>query len=257
MKKLILSIAALVAFTFSGYSQCTPDPQFTAAGIYPDSATGLATAYVGYPYEQIITIVTPSDTTVDVPLIGLSSVTIDNIDLTSVTGLPANFAYECDPANCSFPGGSVKCARLYSTSNPVLADVGLYPIVFSTTTYVSNVPIIGSATQDDVIDYYFIEIVDQGGVGIGTYNSESFELKTIFPNPVVDNSRIQFISGKSQQVTFTVMNVLGKTMVNKNISAKKGVNELTISSEDFSNGIYLYSITADGKTSTKRMVVRK
>ena len=53
------------------------------------------------------------------------------------------------------------------------------------------------------------------------------------------------------------MNVLGKTMVNKNISAKKGVNELTISSEDFSNGIYLYSITADGKTSTKRMVIRK
>ena len=118
-------------------------------------------------------------------------------------------------------------------------------------------PIIGSTTQDDVIDYYFIEIVDQGGVGIGTYNSESFELKTIFPNPVVDNSRIQFISGKSQQVTFTVMNVLGKTMINKNISAKQGVNELTISSEYFSNGIYLYSITADGKTSTKRMVVRK
>ena len=52
MKKLILSIAALVAFTFSGYAQCTPDPQFTAAGIYPDSATGLATAYVGSAYER-------------------------------------------------------------------------------------------------------------------------------------------------------------------------------------------------------------
>ena len=78
-----------------------------------------------------------------------------------------------------------------------------------------------------------------------SYNSESFELKTIFPNPVVDNSRIQFISGKSQQVTFTVMNVLGKTMVNRSITAQRGVNELTISSEDFSNGIYLYSITAE------------
>ena len=113
------------------------------------------------------------------------------------------------------------------------------------------------ATKSDVIDYYFIEIVDQGGVGIGMYNSESFELKTIYPNPVVDNSRIQFISGKSQQVTFTVMNVLGKTMVNRSITAQRGVNELTISSEDFSNGIYLYSITADGKTSTKRMIIRK
>jgi hypothetical protein len=257
MKKLILSITAIAGFLLTGYSQCTPDPQFTAAGIYPDSATGLSSAWVGYSYEQIITIVTPSDTTVDVPLIGLSSVTIDNIDLTSVTGLPANFAYECDPANCSFPGGSVKCARLYSTSNPLATDVGLYPIVFETTTYVSNVPIIGSTTQDDVIDYYFIEILDSGAVNVQTYDSESFELKTIFPNPVVDNSKIQFISGKSQNVTFTVMNVLGKTMVNKSISAKKGVNELTISSSDFSNGIYLYSITADGKTSTKRMIIRK
>lgn len=259
MKKLILSIAYILAFTFSGYSQCIPDPQFTAAGIYPDSAIGLADAYVGYPYEQIITIVTPSDTTVDIPLLGLSSVTIDNIDLTNVTGLPANFVYECDPANCSFPGGSVKCARLYSTSNPVLADVGIYSIVFETTTYVSDVPVIGSTTQDDVIDYYFIEIIDTSGVNVGIkkISSESLELKTIYPNPVVDNSRIQFISGKNQNVTFTVMNVLGKTLVNNSIIANRGVNELFITASDFPNGIYLYSITADGKTSTKRMIIRK
>jgi hypothetical protein len=259
MKKLILSITAIAAILFSGYSQCTPDPQFSAAGIYPDSATGLSVAYVGYPYEQIITIVTPSDTVVDIPLLGVSSVTIDNIDLTNVSGLPANFVYECDPVNCSFPGGTVKCARLYSTSNPVLADVGIYPIVFETTTYVSGVPVIGSTTQDDVIDYYFIEIMDTNGVNVGIekISSESLELKTIYPNPVVDNSRIQFISGKNQNVTFNVMNVLGKTLVNTSIMANRGVNELFVSASDFPNGIYLYSITAAGKTSTKRMIIRK
>lgn len=259
MKKLILSITAIAAILFSGYSQCTPDPQFSAAGIYPDSATGLSVAYVGYPYEQIITIVTPSDTVVDIPILGLSSVTIDNIDLTNVSGLPANFVYECDPVNCSFPGGTVKCARLYSTSNPVLADVGIYPIVFETTTYVSGVPVIGSTTQDDVIDYYFIEIMDTNGVNVGIekISSESLELKTIYPNPVVDNSRIQFISGKNQNVTFNVMNVLGKTLVNTSIMANRGVNELFVSASDFPNGIYLYSITAAGKTSTKRMIIRK
>ena len=160
MKKLILSIAALVAFTFSGYSQCTPDPQFTEAGIYPDSATGLSSAWVGYAYEEMITIITPTDTAVDIPIIGLSNVTIDSVNLTTVTGLPPNFDYECDPPNCSFPGGTIKCARLYSTSNPLVADIGLYPIVFETTTYVSGVPFVGTTTQDDVIDYYFIEIKD-------------------------------------------------------------------------------------------------
>ena len=160
MKKLILSIAALVAFTFSGYSQCTPDPQFTEAGIYPDSATGLSSAWVGYAYEEMITIITPTDTVVDIPIFGLSNVTIDSVNLTTVTGLPPNFDYECDPPNCSFPGGTIKCARLYSTSNPLVADIGLYPIVFETTTYVSGVPLIGTTTQDDIIDYYFIEIKD-------------------------------------------------------------------------------------------------
>ena len=53
------------------------------------------------------------------------------------------------------------------------------------------------------------------------------------------------------------MNVLGKTLVSNTIAAKKGVNEVFVSATDFPNGIYLYSITADGKTSTKRMIIRK
>ncbi len=255
MKKLILSIATLVAFTFSGYSQCTPDPQFTVGGIYPDSATGLATAYVGVAYDEVITNVVPADTIIDLGL-GPTSVPFVDVTLDNVTGLPPNFTYSCNPTNCVFPGNSSGCVNIYSSVNPSASDIGVYPLVIDVTATVS-IPFVGNQSQPTVVDYYFIEIVDQGGVGIGMYNSESFELKTIYPNPVVDNSRIQFISGKSQQVTFTVMNVLGKTMVNRSITAQRGVNELTISSEDFSNGIYLYSITANGKTSTKRMIIRK
>ena len=174
----------------------------------------------------------------------------------NVSGLPANFTYSCNPGSCVFPGNSSGCVNLYSTVNPTSADIGLYPLSIDVTATVI-IPLVGNESQASTIDYYYIEIIDSASMSIGTYNDESFELKTIYPNPVVDNSRIQFISGKSQQVTFTVMNVLGKTMVNKSISATQGVNELTISSEDFSNGIYLYSITANGKTSTKRMIIRK
>ncbi len=255
MKKLILSITALVAFTFSGYSQCTPDPQFTQGGIYPDSATGLPPAFVGVAYNEVITVVVPQDTVVD---LGLGPTTVPFVDITldNVTGLPANFTYSCNPANCVFLGNSTGCVNLYSTVNPTSSDIGVYPLSIDVTATV-NVPILGPQSQQSTIGYYYIEIIDSASMSIGTYNDESFELKTIYPNPVVDNSRIQFISGKSQQVTFTVMNVLGKTMINKSISANQGVNELTISSEDFSNGIYLYSITANGKTSTKRMIIRK
>ncbi len=256
MKKLILSIAALVAFTFSGYSQCTPDPQFTVGGIYPDSASNLPTAYVGAAYDEVITVVVPVDTLTDLGFpIGIVAIPFNDITLNSVTGLPPNFAYSCTPTNCVFPGNSSGCVNVYSTVNPTAADIGVYPLVVDIT---ANMNVLGTNTpQDATIDYYFIEIVDQGGVGIGMYNSESFELKTIFPNPVVDNSRIQFISGKTQSATFTIMNVLGKTLLSNTIAARKGVNEVFVSATDFPNGIYLYSITADGKTSTKRMIIRK
>ena len=55
----------------SSISGCTPDPQYSAAGIYPDSATNLSTAYVGQPYSENITIITPNDT--DVVFNGLES----------------------------------------------------------------------------------------------------------------------------------------------------------------------------------------
>ena len=255
MKKLILSFAAIAAFIFSGYSQCTPDPQFTVGGIYPDSATGLATAYVGVAYDEVITNVVPADTIIDLGL-GPTSIPFVDITLDNVTGLPPNFTYSCNPPNCVFPANSAGCVNIYSSVNPSASDIGIYPLVIDVTATVS-IPFVGNQSEPAVVDYYFIEIVDSAAMGLQSYDSESFELKTIFPNPVVDNSRIQFISGKSQLVTFTVMNLLGKTILSKNISANRGVNELTISSENFSNGIYLYSIAAEGKISTKRMIVKK
>ena len=167
MKKLILSIATLVAFTFSGYSQCTPDPQFTVGGIYPDSATGLATAYVGVAYDEVITNVVPADTIIDLGL-GPTSVPFVDVTLDNVTGLPPNFTYSCNPTNCVFPGNSSGCVNIYSTVNPSASDIGVYPLVIDVTATVS-IPFVGNQSQPTVVDYYFIEIVDQGGAS-GNWN---------------------------------------------------------------------------------------
>ena len=153
MKKSLLSLI-LGCSVLLGYSQngCVPDGQYTIAGVYPDTIVGLSDAFVGQSYSQNITIITPTDTVADV-LGQMLLVTIDNIDLTSVTGLPPNFAYTCDPPNCSFPGGSTTCAELYSTSNPTAVDVGLYPITLNTTAYVSGVPIIGTTPAGCLISH--------------------------------------------------------------------------------------------------------
>ena len=252
MKKILLTLT--LAFIFIGANaQCTPDPQYTLAGIYPDSATGLPNALVGQAYNEVITIITPLDTGIvylGVPL------TVDIIDITldSVNGLPPNFVYDCAVPNCIFAGGSTTCAVLYSTINPTVADTGLYQIFMYTTATVDAGFPIGIQTQNDIIDYYYINVTNATSV-TNQFNDFTFELKDIFPNPVSNNSKIQFISGNSADVVFTVFNYLGEKIEERNIAASRGVNDISINANNYPNGMYLYSINNGIQIVSKRMVI--
>ena len=257
MKKLLLFLTFVCAILL-GYSQngCTPDPQFTVAGVYPDSAIGLTNAYVGQAYSENITLITPLDTTVPNPIGGTMTVTIDSINLTSVTGLPLNFGYTCDPPNCSFLGGTSSCAELYSIVNPTIADTGVYPIIFETTTYLSNVPLIGTTSQNDIIDYYTITIsaTNLSAIFDKLYNY-TFELRDVLPNPVNDQSKIQFITGEPNDIVFSLFYYLGEKIEERNIAASRGVNDISINANNYPNGMFLYSINNGVQIVSKRMVI--
>ena len=254
MKKTLLTLSLAIASIFAS-AQCTPDSQFSAAGIYPDSATGLSPAYVGQSYSQNITIITPSDTVTDNPLGGTMTVTIDSINLVSVSGLPYGFDYYCDPPNCSFLGGTIKCAELYSTITPDDSLIGTHNILFSTATFVSNVPLVGNLTQYDDIDYYYIDISAASST-INQFDNTSFELKEVYPNPTVNQAKIQFVSGTPDLVTLKIYNLLGKEIESKIISSNIGVNTVSINTLSYSEGMYLYSINNGSEILTKRMIVK-
>ena len=128
MKKILLTLSLAFATIFAS-AQCTPDPQFTIPGIYPDSSTGMPDAIVGQPYNEIITVIVSTDTTVDFNGLPIS-VEILEIELTDVANLPPSFTYDCLAPNCIFPGASTKCAEVYSTTDPTISDIGFYPITF-------------------------------------------------------------------------------------------------------------------------------
>ena len=250
MKKFLLTLTLAIAF-IGANAQCTPDAQFILPGIYPDSATGLSSAIVGQSYDEVITIISPTDTSV--VIFGQSiSVTVQTIELISVTGLPASFSYDCGTSNCTFSGGSTSCAVLTSAS-PTVAEVGLHQIIMNTTTTV-DAGLFGIQTQDDVIDYYYINVANTTSV-INRFNDFTFELKDIFPNPVNSNAKIQFISGNSADVVFTVFNHLGEKIEEKYIAASCGVNNIEVSANDYANGMYLYSINNGVQIVSKRMII--
>jgi hypothetical protein len=245
MNKILLTL--ILAFVFiEANAQCTPDPQYVGGGIYPDTITGLSDAYVGQSYNQLITIITPSDTTIGI------TATIDSINLTSVTGLPPNFTYECDPSSCSFPGGSTQCAEVYSTIDPTVS--GLWPITFECIAY-ATVPLLGGTTLTFVSGGYAIEIVGNNTSVIHQFNNQTFELKSPFPNPVTNQAEIKFITGKSDDIMFRIYNLLGKQVYFREIRSTKGINLIDINTTNFSDGIYLYSINNGEKIISKRMVI--
>ena len=166
--------------------------------------------------------------------------------------MPASFSYDCETANCTFSGGSTSCAVLTSPS-PTVAEVGLHQIIMNTTTTV-DAGLLGIQTQDDVIDYYYINVANTTSV-INRFNDFTFELKDIFPNPVNSNAKIQFISGNSADVVFTVFNHLGEKIEEKYIAASRGVNDIEVSANDYANGMYLYSINNGVQIVSKRMII--
>ena len=252
MKKTLLTLTLALAF-IGAQAQCTPDPQYTAVGIYPDSLTGLSPATVGIAYNQNITIIVPSDTVADV-FGQMVPVTIDKIDLTSVTGLPSSFSYSCDPPSCSFPGGTTKCAEL-SSAAPTSSEIGLHQIIFKTTTYVSGVPLIGIITQNNTIDYYYLQVSGVTST-INQFDNTTFELKEVYPNPVSNQAKIQFVSGTTENITFKIYNLLGEEIESQLISSSKGVNTINLNTSSYSKGIYLYSINNGNKVLTKRMIIK-
>ena len=260
MKKILLTLTLALAF-IGANAQCTPDPQYTIndIGIWPDSAEGLPVSIVGSNYNEFITIITPSDTLVDgadfgFPVLGTFTATVDDVEITNVTGLPPNFNYACDPVSCIFPGGEIKCAKLYSTSNPIVSDIGVYNVIIATEIHTSDIPFLQNYTINDTIDYYTITISALSSVFDKLYEN-SFELKDILPNPVNSNAKIQFISGNSADVVFTVFNHLGEKIEEKHIAASRGVNDIEVSANDYANGMYLYSINNGMQIESKRMII--
>ena len=252
MKRILLTLALTCAF-IGVNAQCTPDPQYTNAGIYPDSSVGLPDAIVGQDYSEVITIITPIDT--NVVFSGLP-INVDIIDITldSVNGLPANFTYDCAAPNCVFLGGSTTCAVLFSTIDPTSADIGSYQIFMYTTTLV-DAGLFGIQTQNDIIDYYYIDIIDNTTSTMNQFDNFTFGLKGVYPNPVNDQSKIQFITGEPKDVVFSVFNYLGDKIYEQIIAANRGVNDIFINVDNYPNGMYLYSMNNGKKIISKRMVI--
>ncbi|MFN8152935.1 MAG: T9SS type A sorting domain-containing protein [Bacteroidia bacterium] len=244
--------AAILFLLFITYStsqaQCVPGTS-TDPGITPDSATGLAPAVMGQPYSQVMQIVVPTDTTAMIGPFPVN-VTIVSISLTSFTNLPPGLTYSCTPSNCVFPGGSNGCVLISGT--PTVSGT-FNPVAI--TASVGSTPL-GNITQYDTISYYTI-VVSGSATGIDESTGLSFSMDQNTPNPCNEYADIHFTVPHMGEVEFRMFNLIGKEVYRSLINAEQGENNVKIDSRDFAPGVYMYTMTWNGESISKRMVISR
>jgi hypothetical protein len=99
---------------------------------------------------------------------------------------------------------------------------------------------------------FFILLVSS----VAVFSQKKITKLTASPNPFVNSTTITFHSESEQNITFSVRNVIGKTVLIKKIKAKRGKNSIPFSKNNLKSGMYLYSIRSEVKMTSKRFVIR-
>lgn len=92
-------------------------------------------------------------------------------------------------------------------------------------------------------------------VGINELEKNGFELGQNMPNPYSNQSTVRYQLAKdAKSVTFKVTDMMGRVLSESNEPASSGVHAVNLGA--YSAGVYYYSLTVDGRATTKKMIVQ-
>jgi len=80
----------------------------------------------------------------------------------------------------------------------------------------------------------------------------------VFPNPAVSNTTVTFNTSEAANVSVSLSNVVGQTVLTENLGQlNAGNHNYSLDAANLQNGLYLVSITAGGSTMTKTLSIDK
>lgn len=263
MKK-IYSVIAAAAISASAFAQCTITPlAFGPAGntnysIIPDTITNLPLAYVGTGYTTDLQFHIQPDT-----VTSLGTFPIIQVQIDSVTGIPANFSFMPNPASGTFttptnspPGTGYGCVAFTGMAtagqeNGGPSSNGIYPLTvyYTGTVVIFSVPTPMPATKTG----YFLHILPANG--IASFEAGVFSVTPSIPNPTDARTEFLFNAPTGGELQFTMYNVLGSIAKQESVSATKGVNHFPLETSNLSAGIYMCTFRIGEAVVTRRITV--
>ncbi len=276
MRKFLLSLLAVAAFTFANAQACIADTAYTSigAGVYPlpdttggqDPTLGINKgAYQNCNFDFTFTAVVPDSLTVQGQLVALTSIELKSIVFKDapvggnvvMTGVEN---YMCDPANCLWVGGTIGCVKIEGT---VTAPPGQYYAFIGTEVISPAIPVplpLEFPNSTLAPGEYVLTVLAEptGGCATGVNDLESnFSATKASPNPFNGTTTISFESKENLVADFKVFNLLGKMMHAEQVDVLNGENNIDFDGSDLSAGIYIYSIGQGSDIVTERLVVNQ
>lgn len=241
MKKFLLALLVVFGAVNLANAQCTPGEEF-GNGIYPDTTTNFVQGCKGVPYEQIVSILVPSDTVV--ADLGDAPADFEFIRVDDVTGLPDGLTFECSPNDCTFLPLDPGCAIIHGTTN----EVGTHNLIFELT---AKVVIGGIVPVEDeqTLESYRIIIEDCESVNINELIKEEVSFE-VFPNPATEIINITNLD------TYGVKNIHIFNAEGKAVHTVFTENEsVSINLSNLNAGIYFIKVMQNGKHETVQVIV--
>lgn len=281
MKKLLLSSFAVLIYGFTVAQDCTPlmDMGATTPGMNPVSLQG---SVAGVPYDEVNTIVIPAEVATGFPPPN-DTMDLCNLTINDVIGMPVGYNYEVwafhnggagsqynvlaqtvDTVHIFVPLTRI-CIRLTHPSPPASTDMG-DGMPDRDTVYV-RVAVegwldlgigcnpLGSLGRDTF--EIGLPIKDAVYAGVDDNQLNSFSVLNAIPNPANDFTMINFNTPTAGEVSVTMFDALGKMIRSNRFNSVAGINKYPVDLTEMRSGIYIYNITYNGKTISKKLIVNK
>lgn len=79
---------------------------------------------------------------------------------------------------------------------------------------------------------------------------------SVSPNPANGNANIALTGNSGADVSISMVDLTGKEVYNTTINGVNGTANVSVDTQKFGNGLYMVSVSSNGTTATKKLVVR-
>jgi len=208
----------------------------------------------GLPYSSSVQIFMPGTFN--------SSILLDSLVITSITGLPAGIAYAQNPSTGVYYGDSSGCIAFAGTTSN---DSGAYPLTFNgyavITTQSSGTQTYSlsqlTQIQDAPVPAYYLNVINPGDscfpkpVATGVSNLLKSVQLSVYPNPSNGHLNLEINAGESINGEVSVYDMTGQKLM-QHVLDVAGLYTESINLSMFSKGLYTLQVqTANGSVSKR------